>query len=158
QYSDFVSELTPGLKYMFFINDELLRTCQIMSFIKSWYAIFESLEVDGVFFIEIGMDFADIGRRGRRSLYVRNRRIFLTILFWLNSVFMIMSTRSSYALVKILCLLIQQNRAAVVKSWKYGEKLLSKDDNLSSFNAISTNIFSSAKSLASSPSLPEDVV
>ena len=129
-----------------------------MSFIKSWYAIFESLKVDGAFFVEIGMDFADIGRRGRRSLHVRNRRIFLTILFWLNSVFMIMSTRSSYALVEILCLLIQQNRAAVVKSWKYGEKLLSKDDNLSLSNAISTNIFFSVKSLALSPSLPENVV
>ena len=121
-----------------------------MSFIESWYAIFEFLEVDSVFFVEIEMDFANIGRRGKRSLHVRNRRIFLTILFWLNSVFMIMSTRSSYALVEILCLLIQQNRAAVVKSWKYGKKLLSKDDNLSSSNAISTNIFSSAKSLASS--------
>jgi hypothetical protein len=41
-----------------------------MSFIESWYAIFESLEVDGVFFVEIGMDFADIRRRGRCSLHV----------------------------------------------------------------------------------------
>ena len=69
---------------------------------------------------------------------------------------MIMSIRSSYAFVEILCLWIQQNKAAVVKSWKYGAKLPLKCGKLSSSNAISTKCFSSDKGSKSFSS--EDVV
>ena len=55
---------------MFLVNDGLLKTCQIMSFIESLYAIFEFLEVDDIFFDEIEIDFADIGIRERYCLYI----------------------------------------------------------------------------------------
>ena len=141
---------------MLLTSDGLLRTCQTMSFIESWYAIFESLEVDGVFFDEIGMDFADIGRRGRCCLHVQNLQMFFTIWFLSNSWFMIMSIRSSYAFVEILCLWIQQNKAAVIKSWKYSAKLLLKCGKLFSSNTILTKCFSSDKGSKSFSS--EDVV
>ena len=84
QYSDLTSESIPGPKYICFINDGLLSTCQIISLMDSWYDVFESLEVDGVFFDVIEIGLADIGRRERRCLHVRNLRTFFTIWVGLN--------------------------------------------------------------------------
>ena len=79
QYSDFISELISGLKYICFINEGLLRICQIMSLIDNWYDIFESLEVNRVFFDEMEIDLADIERRGRCCLHLWNLQIFFII-------------------------------------------------------------------------------
>ena len=95
QYSDFISESIPGLKYMCFINEELLRTCQIISLIDNWYDIFESFEVDGVFFDEIETDFSNIGRIGRCYLHLQNLRIFFTTWVDTNWELWIISARSS---------------------------------------------------------------
>jgi len=42
----------------------------MISPIDSWYVIFDSLEVDRVFFDKIDIDLAEIGRRERRSLHL----------------------------------------------------------------------------------------
>ena len=95
QYSDFISESISRLKYMCFINEGLLKTCQIISLIDNWYDIFESFEVDRVFFDEIETDFSNIGRIGRCCLHLWNLRIFFTIWVDTNWELWIILARSS---------------------------------------------------------------
>ena len=95
QYSDFISELIPGLKYICFINEGLLRTCQIISLIDNWYDIFESFEVDRVFFDEIKTDFSNIERIERCCFHLRNLWIFFITWVDTNWELWIISARSS---------------------------------------------------------------
>ena len=87
QYSDFISESILELKYIYFINEELLRTCQIISLIDNWYDIFESFD-------EIETNFSNIRRIERYCLHLRNPQIFFTIWVDTNWELWIILTRS----------------------------------------------------------------
>ena len=79
--------------------DGLFNTCHIISFIDKSYADLLVVDVDGVFFGEIDTVLAVIGNNGNRCLQFRNLRMFVTTSSRLNCGFLIILTRSSYALV-----------------------------------------------------------